>query len=167
MLPRCIYNIPVLEKNRVSSDYAFYQNQSIGNYSLNVMNIYTAYYLQKIGIYPVCLSVELTEDECLNFMKHYTEKFGQKSFLVLAYGRVENMIIKDNILDLSDNMSHYQLKDIRGRAFPVYYDGTLTHILHNEKRKFNPYIFSNHWILRYDFYEETYNEVIQILKRAG
>ena len=166
IIPRCLFNISSsLEKKVLVSDYAFYSKQSlIGNYSLNVMNIYTAYYLHKIGINSVCLSAELTEEECHSFVNLYTQKFGECSFIVLAYGRVENMIIKGNILNLKESNNTYQLIDSRKRYFPLYYDGRLTHILHSEKRNYFANSFDRRFILRYDFYEETKDEVISILK---
>ena len=39
----------------------------IGNYTLNVTNIYTAYYLKKLGLNNICLSVELNEYEIDRF----------------------------------------------------------------------------------------------------
>lgn len=166
MMPRCLFNISSsLEDRILVSDYAFYPKQSmIGNYSLNVMNIYTAYYLHKIGINSVCLSAELTEEECHSFVNLYTQKFGECSFIVLAYGRVENMIIRGNILNLKESNNTYQLMDSRKRYFPLYYDGRLTHILHSEKRNYFANSFDRRFILRYDFYEETKDEVISILK---
>ncbi len=164
-VPRCIYSIKdSLKKKSFVSDMADYSGYDvIGNYSLNVMNIYTAYYLRKIGIYSVCLSSELSEEELISFQQMYQEKFGKEKFLVFSYGRVENMIIKGNILSLEKDQDDYSLVDARGRKFPCFYDGRLTHILHSE-------VFS-HWKGKkidacyfLSFYEEDKKQVEEIVK---
>jgi len=163
MVPECLFQISdSLKKHNVVADYlSSFTDSMIGNYGLNVMNIYTAYYLYKLGIKSLCLSVELDEKECSQFVQEYAEKFGEVPFIVLSYGRVENMIIKGNILHLNMNSYHYSLKDSRGRVFPVYYDGRVTHILNWEKKNMNV----SSAISRIDFYDETKEEVEMILKR--
>ena len=151
------------EKNCIS-DYAEYKNgEYIGDYPLNVMNIYTAYYLRKMGLSSICLSVELKEEEILNFQKEYEEKFGYFPFEVLVYGRVENMIIKGNILDLQKE-ENYQLMDHQKRSFPVFYDGRLTHILNWERKDWLSNESLKNYNIRLDFYEERPIEVENRLK---
>ena len=131
-VPRCCLHLSdVLKDKSVVSDYASYKGKKvIGYYPLNVMNIYTAYYLSKIGLSSICLSPELSPLDCISFVEKYRKVFGSKCFQVMGSGRVENMIIKGNILQIEENNYDYSLKDVKGRMFPVMYDGRLTHVYH-------------------------------------
>lgn len=164
-LPKCLISPNTsCRENNVVSDYAKYSSKNtIGSYELNVMNIYTAYYLNKIGISKICLSTELSEDEYNEFINKYREKFGNKTFIILTYGRVQNMIIKGNILELPVNDTNYYLQDSRKRLFPLYYDGRLTHILNHEKKDVNNQL--ENITKRLDFYEESPEEIESILQR--
>ena len=156
--------INCLKEKSLVSDYGiFHKKNIIGNYPLNIMNIYTAYYLQKIGYTSLCLSVELSSNDLLDFLELYHQKFGDAEFELFAYGRVENMIIKGNILDL-EAFELYSLVDLKERSFPVFYDGTLTHIMncdiHHSNISLNQFI----GFLRIDFFLEKSKDVINILK---
>ena len=165
MLNRCLLDVNSnLQERSLVSDFANYTNyEVVGNYSLNVTNIYTAYYLSKIGIKSITLSVELTPDEINNFLDSYETKFGSLDFIVLVYGRIENMIIKGNILEIKDNDNSYKLIDINGREFPVFYDGVNTHILNYENKSLDIGIMKNNYNYRYDFYNENEIEIKNIL----
>ena len=131
-LERCAFDYRniLVEKNYVQ-DYFVYKNGSFcGGYGLNVTNIYTAYFLQKLGLHSISLSVELTDDEILDFLSSYYEKFGFCEFESLRYGRVENMIIKGNILGIDSQYQEYEIVDDKKRKFPVCFDGAQTHIYH-------------------------------------
>lgn len=155
VIDRCSYSYDELIDNSFVSDYMDFSNKNIiGNYSLNVFNIYTAYYLRKLGLNVIPLSVELNEYELLIFMKSFKEKFGTCKFEVLKYGRVENMIIKGNILNLDINKFDYKLEDFKERLFPVFYDGINTHILNYEKVNLGLHDVINCYF-RYDFYDES------------
>ena len=156
VIDRCSYSYDDLPDNSFVSDYMDFSSKEvniIGNYSLNVFNIYTAYYLRKYGLNVVPLSVELNEFEILSFLKLFKEKFGTCKFEVLKYGRVENMIIKGNILNLDINKFDYKLEDFKNRLFPVYYDGVNTHILNYEMVNLGLQDVMNCYF-RYDFYDE-------------
>jgi putative protease len=162
-VPREVFSIKnnLVERSLVS-DYSIYTGDVIGNYTLNVFNIYTAYYLKKIGINRVCLSVELSEEELLEFINLYNEKFGKSNFDILVYGRVENMIIKGNILNIESVYNNYNLVDFKNRCFPVYYDGVNTHILNYENKNIDTSRFTGLCNLRYDFYDEDIDNVINM-----
>ena len=162
-VPRETFDIQnsLVERNLVS-DYSVYIGDVIGNYTLNVFNIYTAYYLRKIGINRVCLSVELSEDELLEFINLYNEKFGKSNFDILVYGRVENMIIKGNILNIESGYNNYSLVDFKDRKFPVYYDGVNTHILNYEDKNIDTDKFTGLCNFRYDFYNEDIDNVVNM-----
>ena len=147
-------------------DFSKYEELS-GDYGLNVYNIYTAYYLDKLGIQAVTLSVELSQLEIEQFIRLYETTFKEKStFQMLCYGTVENMIIKGNILNINKDDYDYCLTDIKSRVFPVFYDGVLTHVMNFEQRKekLSPYLKENIQI-RLDFHQETKDEVYSIIKK--
>ena len=161
-IPRCTFSILDSWKDRnLVSDYANYPDESIGNYSLNVTNIYTAYYLQKIGVASICISPELTEEESLQFLDDYYSKFGYANFEALSFGKVENMIIKGNILGLDKDVYSYRLVDQKNRSFPVYYDGVCTHILNWEDCHVN---YFGKFTCRLDFYQESSSEIENVIK---
>ena len=163
VIPRCTFDISskLTNNNFVSDYFDFSNNNCIGNYTLNVFNIYTAYYLKKYGLLNVPISVELRCDEIDEFIKLYNNKFGNSNFELLQYGRVENMIIKGNILGIEENKYTYKLVDEKNRKFPVYYDGVNTHIYN--------YLFRDKYdincSIRLDFYDEDYSTVKNIVKK--
>lgn len=165
MIPREVFSIEDrLVENSLVSDYKDYNGYNvIGNYTLNVFNIYTYYFLNKIGVKNVCLSVELSEDEVLEFVVLYEKNIGKANFEILGYGRVENMIIKGNILDLAADKYDYCLLDTRNRKFPVYYDGINTHILNYELRNTDISKLKDKCTIRYDMYLENAEDIIKIV----
>lgn len=147
-------------------DFSKYEDLS-GDYGLNVYNIYTAYYLYKLGLKGVTLSVELSQLEIEQFIRLYESTFKEKStFQMLCYGTVENMIIKGNILNINKDDYDYCLTDIKSRIFPIFYDGVLTHVMNFEQRqeKLSAYLKENIQI-RLDFHKETKDEVYSIIKK--
>lgn len=157
---RSLYE-PKLKSKNLVSEFFESNNSHVGNYPLNVFNIYTAYYLSLYGFSEVCLSVELSYDEVSEFISLFTDKFGSFSFETFSYGRVENMIIKGNILSLIENDYTYYLEDSHKRIFPVYYDGRLTHILNYQCQDTNKFI-SN---VRLDFYREDVSLIEKVVKK--
>ena len=146
---------------RLVSDYAIYDGV-IGDYLINVTNIYTAYYLSKIGFKGINLSVELTNDEVDSFIELFNDKFGIFGFEVLVYGRVQNMLIKGNILDIKTGK--YVLEDLKNRRFPVYYDGRFTHILNYTNDRNIDKSIKNLCGIRLDFYDEDSSTIEKIIK---
>ena len=148
---RCSYSYKDSPNRSLVSDYMYFKEEMIGNYTLNVTNIYTAYFLRQLGLKTITLSVELTDDETNNLIKLFNKEIGTVNFELLRYGRVENMIIKGNVLDLNKNYYNYQLIDFKERKFPVFFDGIYTIILNHEVfDKDKSEITSN----RYDYYDE-------------
>ncbi len=167
IIPRCQFHpTNLLKEKSVLADYGIYHNKNIrGHYGLNVTNIYTAYYLQKIGFSSICLSVELTSEELQEFLESYKEKFGDGNFEIFAYGRVENMIIKGNILNLEKNNYNYVLIDSRKRRFPVYYDGVLTHILNWEDKNLSIKSFLGKCSIQLSLFDEVDFDINKIINR--
>lgn len=170
-IPRCSRMPKSLGKERnIVSDYFEYttvDNEYVADYSLNITNIYTMYYLHKYNLKSLTLSVELSDNECIALLSKYQEMFnGEISTELLVYGRVENMIIKGNILSLSENDFSNQLVDFKKRKFPVYYDGTNTHILNYENKNIlDKNLLSKVTNLRFDFFDETATEIQNVVKQ--
>ncbi len=109
-----------------------YPKCSISNYSFNVTNIYSVYYLHRLGYSCVSLSVELTDSEISFLIKKFYDIFGfYPNVEVVFLDRIELMLIKGNILDININ-KEYRLVDSKKRNYPVYFDGVNTHILDNK-----------------------------------
>lgn len=137
----------------------------VGDYGLNVTNVYTAYYIYKLTMQTVTLSVELTNEELINFINDYIKTFNKyPNVEILAYGRVENMVIKGNILKLSTKVYDYKLRDNKGRVFPVYFDGVNTHVLNYEQVKLDDIkLLKKYASLRLDFYDEEPDKIKSII----
>lgn len=169
-LPRCTRHPSSLEQARnIISDYYELNsnNQYIADYPMNITNIYTLYYLEKLHIAVKTLSVELTDYEISNIISKYKEKFNvNPNIEVIVYGRVENMLIKGNILSLNENEYNTNLIDFKNRKFPVYYDGTNTHILNYENKVINSNtLLTNSLSLRFNFFNESATEIINAVKQ--
>ena len=106
-----------------------YRDNSIGDYHLNVTNIYSVYYLHKLGFKKVTLSVELDSSEVNNLIEKFIKKFKfSPNVEVVVKDDIELMLIKGNILKIDINKRYY-LEDYKKRKFTVYFDGLNTHIL--------------------------------------
>ena len=141
------------------------KEQLVGNYGLNVTNVYTAYYIYKLTMETVTLSVELTNDEIIDFINNYVKTFNTyPNIEIMAYGRVENMIIKGNILNLSTKVYDYKLRDDKNRLFPVYFDGINTHVLNYEKIELKDIeLLKDYASLRLDFFDESQETMRKII----
>ena len=166
-LPRCLFkNDQVKEKNLVNDYFKYNDKTYIWDYFINVYNIYTAYYLYKLGLKRITLSVELNELEIKEFIKNYQDKFNElPNIEVLCYGKVENMLIKGNVLNIKENDYNYQLIDMKKRVFDTYYDGNNTHILNYENKNLvlDNYL-KNNINIRLDFYNEKELEIEKTVK---
>lgn len=167
-VPRCTRNIAENSTSRnFISDYCLPQSNKIyhGNYPLNVYNIYTVYYLQKLQVSSVMLSVELSPFEQLALIKNYQNKFKSNPNVALfVYGRVENMLIKGNILNIEKNDKTYNLVDLKNRVFPVFYDGINTHILNYECHCLEDKdLLLTNQTLHFDFYDEDTETIKKVV----
>lgn len=168
-IPRCSINPlhNIKEKNLISDYVVCKKESTIHNYTLNVTNIYTAYYLYNIGVNTITLSVELTEQEILDFIKNYKNTFNvYPNIEVLAHGKVENMIIKGNVLNLNKDDYNYQLIDQKNRTFETYFDGLNTHILNCENKELKcSKIIKQYASIRLDFYNESREIVEKVVNK--
>ena len=115
-----------------------------------------------MGLHNIPLSVELSQKEVNDFTKLYNDKIGNSEFDLLVYGRVENMIIKGNVLDIDTDINSYYICDTKMRKFPVFYDGVNTHILNYDERLIDDVGLYNK---RIDFYDASKSKVKSILEK--
>ena len=152
-----------LSHHKLVSHYRDYSkfHHIIGNYGLNIYNIYTFYYLQKFGLMHGTFSPELNPIEIKTFFQLFYQKFHYYPDIdVLLYGRVENMIIKGNIFHLSSDLFRYSLKDQHHRKFPIYFQDGYTHILNYETKVI---LNLTSFPCRIDFYDENFSKVKEII----
>lgn len=156
----------LVEKNLVSEYLIPKKDNLIGNYFLNIYNGYSAYYLLEKGFKNICLSVELDSNEQIEIIKALKDKFKiDINPEILVYGRCENMIIKGNILNITNDKYRYSLLDLRKREFKVYFENNKTYILDSKTQSVN--IKSPSVIKRFDFYDEddkTIEKIVNELK---
>ena len=132
---RNIFDSKIHSKSLIS-EYR-YPNNSISDYSFNVTNIYSVYYLHKLGFSTVTLSVELDFSLVEYLINNFYNKFSfYPNVEVICADKVELMLIKGNVLKLSLEGNYY-LKDFKGRKFDVYFDSYFTHILNCEVTRVN------------------------------
>ncbi len=137
----------------------------VGNYGLNITNVYTAYYIYKLTLQPITISPELSSEEIINFINTYIKTFNAyPNIEIVGYGRIENMVIKGNILKLSTKVYQYKLRDQQNRTFPVYFDGVNTHVLNYENIKLDDIkTLKKYASIRLDFYDEEPDRVKNII----
>ena len=160
--PNAGYN----KKALVSEYFNFAEKENlVGDYGLNVMNVYTAYYIYKLNLQPVTLSVELSEEEMINFINNYVKTFNSyPNIEVIGYGKVENMIIKGNILNISTKVYEYKLRDNKDHLFPVYFDGINTCVLNSEIKLLQDVeLFRKYASVRLNFFDEDQDTVKNLL----
>ena len=108
--------------------YYGYPNDSIADYQFNVYNIYTAYFLEKLGYKCITLSPELEEEDVNSLINNFYNKFRfYPNVEVLEKDRVLVMTIKGNVLDIDVN-KYYTLVNVNGYKFKVIFDGRITYI---------------------------------------
>lgn len=154
-----------ISKKLISEYRVFSNKELVGNYFFNIYNSYTAYYLLKNGLNNFTLSVELNEEEINNLMKCFENKF-HFSFKpeILVYGKVENMYIKGNILNIGNELYTYRLKDRNNRYFNCYLDHNNTVILNYENKELNA-DFKFNYYKRFDFYDEDKEMIEKIVNK--
>ena len=113
---------------------------TVCDYTMNVTNSYTVYYLQKYGASIVTLSPELTDKHIQTLLASYRNNMQETPHLEkIIYGRIDLMIMKHCILNdllankdpcsICKNGKTYQLKDRMGQSYPIVSHCNLTHIL--------------------------------------
>ena len=170
-MPRCLFSVSeMLPSRALVKDLCSLSGHGsfVGDYSFNVSNIYTAYYLYQLGLSKLCLSVELSTIEVNDFISLFYQKFHfYPNVEVLGYGAVEVMVIKDNILNLKKDDYSYYLKDLHHRLFPVYFDGVHTIVLnYSVQSKLDLSNLDKSVSVRNQFFGEDSKVISEITKNA-
>ena len=170
-MSRCLYSLhSALPSRALVKDLCSFSGDGyfVGDYSLNVSNIYTAYYLYQLGISKICLSAELSTAEVNDFISLFYQKFHfYPNIEVLGYGAIIVMVIKDNILNLKKDDYSYYLKDLHQRLFPVYFDGAHTIILnYSVQSKLDLSSLDKRVSVRNQFYQEDSEVISEITKNT-
>ncbi len=104
---------------------------TIGGYSLNVSNSYSAYYLSQYGYQSVFLSVELSKEEIEALLYNVKKQFGYVPLEMLIEGRIEAMVIKGNPFHLKHRDKAF-LKSKDGKKYAIKRSQNYTSILGNK-----------------------------------
>ena len=99
------------------------ENKIRSDYYLNVANDYTISKFKKLNTEAITLSVE-AEIEQLNKIRN------KEDAEIIVYGRLECMVIKNNIFDIKDEKTY--LVDEKGNKYPVIYENDRTHIFNSK-----------------------------------
>ncbi len=153
-----------------------YNLQVIGNYTLNVMNLHTALFLQNVGLTTITISPELDKTTIINMI----DTFNKIPFELIVYGKLPLMtsnycLIGNTNHCLSSctknckNKSYY-LKDRLGLLFKILPDDidTITTIYNSKTTSISPRDF-NLASIRMDFLDENIDEIKNVITtiRAG
>ena len=138
-----LLNITFKDRNLVSN-MCKPKNDCIADYTFNVYNKYTVYFLHSLGYKSITLSLELGYDEINRLQSEFVSLFGfYPNIEVIAKSRYLLMTIKGDILKSHDNVN---LVDNKGRRYPVKYEDGFTYIYNNmifDKLEFYKYNLKN------------------------
>ena len=127
---RNLLEVKFLERNLVHDICQPEGAFDVSDYTFNVFNSYTVYYLHKYGYKTVTLSAELSLEEIINLQKSFINNFKFVPNLeVIAKARVQLMTIKGDIFKCHDKVL---LVDHKKRKFPILYDRGMTYIYNYE-----------------------------------
>ena len=146
----------------------------ISDYSFNVINSNAIYYLHKVGVKYVTLSLEASYNDISNIYNGYIKKFNSNPNLeITIYGRQNLMTTKYCPLRRYKecgkcNEHFYEIADEKAK-FPLYHVGCITHILNEKPTNLIDNIndirpFTNRF--RLSFTIESSSEVLNIINMA-
>lgn len=111
------------------------------DYSMNAVNHYTLYYLEKYGVDLTTLSIELNVEQTKSLIDDYRKLIKKEPNIEkIIYGRVDMMIMKHCLLNhlvnegkrpcsICRNGKKYTLKDRKDINYPIFTENEITHIL--------------------------------------
>lgn len=140
----------------------------IGNYTLNVMNHYTADAIKEMGVSMTTLSVEMNQSECNDLISKTKIKSG-----VIVYGHIPMMRMKYCLLkkcnECMENCSQpcksediYRLAGEDEYIVDISAKQTTT-TLYCKKKLFQSLSLYKVHFFRTDFYDETVNQMIEMI----
>jgi len=140
----------ILKMPRVTNKYEFKENVLIGevgglnncknvytDFSLNVVNSYTAALLHSIGVKRVTLSYELTKEQTRKLVNNYIDRYKKHPNLeVITSAYEEVMISKFNLEKYFDKKNLF-LKDRFNNLYKIKIRNDLMYIYNYKKRSFD------------------------------
>lgn len=179
-VPRGSKSLNYNYQNLLITDYASLSKYpgNILDYHLNVTNNESFNYLSKFAK-SIMLSVELNDDQIKDIMSLHKKMVNAE---ILIYGRIELMLMKycplnklvnkNKVCNVCQNQNKYYLKDRNNKLYPLL-NNVLTHntaILNHEitNKIDNIEFYKNLGIsnFRIEFFDETYEETLEILKEC-
>lgn len=110
-------------------------NNFYTDYTLNVVNSYSVYFLHLMGAKCVTLSVEMTDRQITDLIDSYKKRYKANPNLeIIVYGRILAMTIK---YDLLENNEYGYLIDRFNNKFPIKKEDNLTKIYDYKIRDFS------------------------------
>jgi len=131
------YKIPLLVGELGSVNY--YEN-TITDFSLNVVNSYSVAFLHSLGVKRITLSYEMNEQQTKELIFAYNKRYNKKPNLeVIVYAHEEVMISKFNLNKYFSVESSSFLKDRFGNLYPIIVKNNLMHIYNYKYRYYEDY----------------------------
>ncbi len=115
----------------------YYQkNNLITDFSFNVVNSYTVAFLHSLGIKKITLSYELTDNQIIDLITAYKNRYQKNPNLeIIIYGREEMMISKFNLLKMYHKKGdNFYLKDRYQKLYKIIEDNNLMYIYNYKVR---------------------------------
>lgn len=114
-----------------------YNNIDSSDFSFNVTNSYTIYFLHSLGVKKVTISYELTIEEIKKVIEEYKKRYNSNPNVeLIVFGRQEMMISKFSLNHLYNNKNIY-LKDRYNKLYPIKEKKDLMYIYNSEKLNIN------------------------------
>ena len=148
-----------------------YNLKIIGNYTLNTMNIYTASFLQSLGLDTVTISPELDKATIIDILKNYNKV----NFELIVYGKLPLMTSNYCLIGHTNHClptcskycqkQSYYLKDRLGFLFKIAPDDidTITTIYNSKTTSLSTIDFNLNSI-RMDFLDEDIDEIKNVIR---
>ncbi len=114
-------------------------NNIVADYTLNVLNSYTAAYFTRLGARRIALSPELNTAQIAALIKGYEKANGQTPALeAIVYARHELMAMQHCVISGKKDCGlcktgNYYLEDLAGCRFPIVTDDTCNNYILNSK----------------------------------
>ena len=147
-------NRKVLKLERVINDYKnynysllvgelgsinYYEN-TITDFSLNVVNSYSVALLHSLGVKKITLSYELNDSQIDDLINNYIKRYNKHPNLeLIVYAHEEVMISKFNLNDYFKVNNNSYLRDRFNNLYPIIIKNNLMHIYNYKYRYYEDY----------------------------
>ncbi len=135
-LPRVIKNYDKTKELLMVGDIgAFNKLKNVDtDFSLNVVNSYTAAFLHSLGARKITLSYELNNNQIKDIIDNYHERYGKHPNLEVIVNGYEEVMISKFSLNKYYNNSKIYLRDMFGNRYRVITKNDLMYIYNYKKR---------------------------------